>query len=242
VVQRLKLHVCAVASAATFVVLLRAHPRPTADINAWTGEELTGAAAWVIATAMCAWLPVVALVYEAGLGFRRPRVTQVALRAAPPFARRIVELTIVGSSVVATAVPATAAPAPPAVLAFDEPVVRAPAAERPRATAPTSATTTTTTTSTTAPPSATSPTPAPTPRASRRDTPPRHARTHVVRAGDNLWAIARATLIARGVSAPADAAIVPYWRAVIAANTGTLRSGDPNLIYPGEIVTLPASS
>ncbi len=42
-----------------------------------------------------------------------------------------------------------------------------------------------------------------------------------------------------GNALPDDATIARYWQAVIAANRTTLRSGDPNLIFPGELVTLP---
>jgi nucleoid-associated protein YgaU len=33
--------------------------------------------------------------------------------------------------------------------------------------------------------------------------------------------------------------ISPYWRVVIETNREGLRSGDPDLIYPGETVVLP---
>jgi nucleoid-associated protein YgaU len=56
--------------------------------------------------------------------------------------------------------------------------------------------------------------------------------THVVQAGENLWSIAAS------IVGPTDA--LPYWRALVAQNAATLRSGDPNLIFPGEILTLPA--
>jgi hypothetical protein len=61
-----------------------------------------------------------------------------------------------------------------------------------------------------------------------------------VAAGDNLWRIASAHLAVGRGRVVHDDEIVPYWRAVVAANRTTLRSGDPNLIFPGEIVTLPA--
>jgi hypothetical protein len=64
-------------------------------------------------------------------------------------------------------------------------------------------------------------------------------RRHVVVPGDNLWRIARAELVARGDPAPTDETVARYWRAVIAANRATLRSGDPNLIFAGEVVALP---
>jgi nucleoid-associated protein YgaU len=61
----------------------------------------------------------------------------------------------------------------------------------------------------------------------------------VVRRGDNLWLIARAELIRRTGAYPNDVEIARYWRAVIGANRTTLRSGNPSLIFPGEIVALP---
>jgi nucleoid-associated protein YgaU len=67
---------------------------------------------------------------------------------------------------------------------------------------------------------------------------PRAQRLVIVRAGDNLWVIAE-----RALQHPdrlvEDREIAPYWRRVIAANTATLRSHDPNLIFPGERVVLP---
>ena len=77
---------------------------------------------------------------------------------------------------------------------------------------------------------AAAPAPPPEPRAS----------VHVVRPGDNLWLIARRTLIEAGNTRPADTEIARYWQIVIAANRATLRSGDPSLIFPGELVALPA--
>jgi hypothetical protein len=69
---------------------------------------------------------------------------------------------------------------------------------------------------------------------------PAHGHAHVVVAGDNLWQIARAEVIrAGGADRPADAQIAPYWQRVVEANRSTLRSGDPSLIFPGEVVTLP---
>jgi nucleoid-associated protein YgaU len=69
---------------------------------------------------------------------------------------------------------------------------------------------------------------------------PAGGRAHVVVAGDNLWQIARAEVIrASGSDRPANARIAPYWQQVVEANRSTLRSGDPSLIFPGEVVTLP---
>jgi hypothetical protein len=64
---------------------------------------------------------------------------------------------------------------------------------------------------------------------------------HAVVAGENLWAIAEAHLTKTLERTPELAEVTRYWRQVIEANLGTIRSGDPNLIYPGEVVTLPAT-
>jgi hypothetical protein len=64
---------------------------------------------------------------------------------------------------------------------------------------------------------------------------PRRDRFVVVRAGDNLWAISARSL-------PDDSTeIAPYWRRIVAANAPTLRSRDPNMIFPGERIVLPAN-
>jgi hypothetical protein len=63
--------------------------------------------------------------------------------------------------------------------------------------------------------------------------------TYTVARGDNLWSIADRHLQETQGTAPSTAAIASYWKEVIATNTSTLRSGDPNLIYPGELIQLP---
>lgn len=61
----------------------------------------------------------------------------------------------------------------------------------------------------------------------------------VVRPGDNLWDLAaRRVTNVYGRSA-ADHEIAPYWVEVLHANGERIRSGDPDLIYPGEVILLP---
>jgi hypothetical protein len=79
---------------------------------------------------------------------------------------------------------------------------------------------------------------APTSRA-QPATPAVHSTRVVVRPGDNLWAIARAELIRAKGAYPGDGEVARYWRTLIDANRATLRSGNPSLIFPGEIVALP---
>lgn len=64
--------------------------------------------------------------------------------------------------------------------------------------------------------------------------------TYTIAPGDHLWGIARATLAQTWGRAPSVPEIVCYWVDLIALNAAHLRSGDPDLIYPGEVVRLPA--
>lgn len=58
--------------------------------------------------------------------------------------------------------------------------------------------------------------------------------------GDNFWVIAERHLETQlGRQASLDE-IRTYWLKVIDANRSVIRSGDPNLIFPGEVFTLPA--
>jgi hypothetical protein len=76
-----------------------------------------------------------------------------------------------------------------------------------------------------APPAPTSPPPPP------AASPPASAPggTHRISPGEHLWSIA--------ASRAAD--VAPYWRRLVALNRPHLRSGDPNLVYPGETIELP---
>lgn len=65
------------------------------------------------------------------------------------------------------------------------------------------------------------------------------ATPYTVSSGDNLWVIAERQVHAATGYRPIADETANYWRRLIAANRTTLRSGDPNLIYPGEIILLP---
>lgn len=62
---------------------------------------------------------------------------------------------------------------------------------------------------------------------------------HVVRPGESLWLIARDVVRSLPGGNVDDAVIAPYWRRLVDVNRATLRSGNPNLIYPGEVIGLP---
>ena len=69
------------------------------------------------------------------------------------------------------------------------------------------------------------------------------ASTYEVRPGDHLWSIAEDVLTQRtGRAIVPDHEIAPFWRTLIEANRDSLRSGNPDLIYPGEVLTIPEAS
>jgi hypothetical protein len=72
--------------------------------------------------------------------------------------------------------------------------------------------------------------------------PPGEAGLHHVALGDNLWTIARdrlAEVTGRPAAGLSEREIARYWLDVVDANRASLRSGDPDLIFPGELIRLP---
>lgn len=63
--------------------------------------------------------------------------------------------------------------------------------------------------------------------------------TVTVAPGDNLWNLARDRLTTVRGRPPTDHDTFVYWRKVIETNRDGLRSGDPDLIFPGEVIVLP---
>lgn len=61
-----------------------------------------------------------------------------------------------------------------------------------------------------------------------------------VRRGDHLWSLSERHLQqVLGMPHPGEPAVARYWARVIDVNRAIIRSGDPDLIYPGEVITLP---
>lgn len=71
-------------------------------------------------------------------------------------------------------------------------------------------------------------------------TPTTTSTSYTVVSGDNFWAIAKAHVQANLGHEPTNAEVANYWVKLIDANKANIRSGDPDLIFPGEVFTLPA--
>jgi nucleoid-associated protein YgaU len=64
-----------------------------------------------------------------------------------------------------------------------------------------------------------------------------------VQPGDNFWLIARKHLARATGRSPGSlrtGEVAAYWVRVVAANRARIRSKNPDLIFPGEYVRLPA--
>lgn len=62
---------------------------------------------------------------------------------------------------------------------------------------------------------------------------------YTVTPGDHLWGIAEQALADPLGRTPSSGELLGYWRQVLAANSSRLASGDPDLIFPGEVIDLP---
>lgn len=65
------------------------------------------------------------------------------------------------------------------------------------------------------------------------------ATSYTVVSGDNFWAIAKAQVEGSLQRDATNSEVANYWVQLIEANRANIRSGDPDLIFPGEVFTLP---
>lgn len=209
----------------------------TGDLTRWLtttpAEDAVAALLRVAAVGTCWWLAAsVALAIAARVVHWRPAAALVD-RWSLPAVRRIADRAAGGGLVLATllgpAAPALAAAPPPMIVPADAPP---PPGLVPPGTA--------------APPAPTAPGPAaavPPPATVAPGEPDGGAgRSVVAQRGDHLWSIARAEVGRATGRAPASlrpSDVAPYWAQVVAANHTRLRSGDPDLVRPGERIALP---
>ena len=131
-------------------------------------------------------------------------------RVAPGFVRRLVAAAV-GGTLVLGPIAAGAAPQP-APSPSDAPVLHKVADDPP------------TTTSTTASPR----------------TPDAGASEVTVAPGDHLWGIAERTVAQRLGRGPTEAEVATYWSRLVDANRDRLATGDPDLIFAGQVFRLPS--
>lgn len=228
---------------------------PGTDPGGWLGsaspEEVVAGALRVVALACAWWLLASTVLYLVARVARVPAAARTMGRATLPAVRRWVDRAVAASVLASTAVtaggsaaiagsepppPSTTAPAvvvdadrrlPP-----DEtrpvPEVRGGRAVESLPGPPTNA------------PSA--PVPPSVPVGPALPAAPPAPGRHVVATGESLWTIAAAHLAGlsgRDRAALGDHEIAPYWARVVDVNRGALRSGNPDLIYPGEVLELP---
>jgi hypothetical protein len=233
------------ASATAVVFVGRVRPQLSGSIISWRGDDLAFATTWLLALIGAAWLTLTTLACLAAMARGEPLLAHRIAGWAPPIARRLLQTALIGGWALVPAHAYAATPAPPVTVqvgssgrltvlpadprlataapSTDVPVVRAPRTgpapvDQPRAT------------------------PAPAVSAAHPSPQQSRAAIHVVAAGENLWQIAKAEVShASGTARPDDHAVGAYWQRVVTANRGTLRSGNPSLIFSGEVVTLPAS-
>ena len=160
------------------------------------------------------WLLASTLLYLAASATRLPGLVRGVQWATLPGVRGVVDK-VVAASIVAPMVLGTAAPAMAASDAGVAVQVQVPSRPGDDAARPP--------TLRRVPDSRTQAQPQPPPQPASGD--------YTVVKGDNLWRIS-----ARKVG---NGNVAPYWSKVVETNRGRLRSGNPNLIYPGERVELP---
>lgn len=213
---------------------------PVGWFEASHAEDAIAAALRSIGLAIGYWvLGTTALYVAFGLRQRkhRPRwVTLLTHRRIRLIADRALAVTLTASIVATPIGPAAAeSPSPPIVFEAETdgipvPHVRMPVTADPPARAPDETTITDET------PPLLTPIRTPPPVATVAV---EQSQAYTVANGDNLWAIAATHIESVVDGDPSVPEVTEYWLRVVTANRDTLRSGDPNLIYPGEIVALP---
>jgi hypothetical protein len=211
---------------------------PSADLSAWRlwlastpPQDAIASALRLVAAACTWWLLATTGLYVAARLARIPSLIRALAWTTPRAVRRVIDRALM-LSMAATLASGTAAfagggapPAPtPALIVVGGPpgVLLPPGIRSGGHPVPT-------------------PQPLPIPAvipARQAPAPPGRSDRHTVRPGDNLWTIAASRLADTGVTT-STGRIAPYWRELIQDNQASLRSGNPDLIFPGETVSLP---
>ena len=210
--------------------LLELRP-PSLDPGLWLStrpvEDLATPIIWFLAFALASWMAFVLTLAAAGALIRSDGLARASLSIVPRLLRSAL------LPMVASAMAAMLTTPPAAALGLPMEVPPPPYVPTPAGPGPTPTTV----------PLDTSPT-LREPRSDRPRIPLPEivpsSGVYVVVKGDNLWRIAcRRVAELLGIEEPTSREIVPYWLDLIDLNRDRLRSGDPDLIYPGEELLLP---
>lgn len=187
----------------------------------------------------CGYLAFVAAAQLVGSFRGMGLVRSVAEHMTSATARRILQ----GTLAVALAAPSPAGattPSRPPVMVLVTPTTT----ELSSATTTSPSAATSSSTSTTAPPTTATPSPpdsqSPPPPEPLPPATPTAGHSWTVEPGDHLWSISERALATSSGRDVSDIEIAPYWRDVIEANMSLLVDPDnPDLLYPGQVLTLP---
>jgi hypothetical protein len=214
---------------------------PTFPVSALEGDSLEvalGSAARLAGLAIAYWLLASTVLYSLASLARLPRALRAISYLTWRPLRRLIDGGLASSVAIAIALPAHATVAPG--------YVPVPASDPPPETTSTTLTIGAPTTAVISPPidilylpiePAAVPVPVATDDRGKVET--EHV---VVMPGDNMWLLAERRLRDVLGREAGDHEVAPYWLAVIGANRDRIRSGDPDLIFPGEVLVLPAWS
>jgi len=224
-------------------------------------EDVLVALVRVAALALAWWLAASTILYAVARLTRVPSLVGAVEWATLPAVRRLVDGvavttiaagSVLGTNGVAAATPADRAPVVVHIGSNDTPATSAPA-YRPRpagngdVVGPAAASASSRTTALPGQTSTSSPVAAKGDRPSLTTGPDGNsedAARYVVQPGDNLWKIAErhmATVTGKSEDDLTTAEVGHYWARLVDHARGHLRSGNPDLIYPGEHLTLPPS-
>ena len=222
---------------------------PRADPPAWRlwlastpPQDAVAALLRLAATAAAWWLLTTTGLYLVARLTRVPAMVRTLEWTTPRVVRRLIDRAV-ALSVIASLAGGTAAfagggnpPAPVVAVVGGQPGILLPPGTRPGAKPQPS--------SEPFPLPAPVPQVAPVPKSSAPGegaAPPGPPDRHTVQRGDNLWTIA-ANHLADSRITRSNGRIAPYWRELIQDNHSSLRSGNPDLIFPGETVVLPPTT
>ncbi len=244
---------CEVLAGGFLASIRSAHwiPAPGEILSASPELALNGAV-WLLATALTVYLTITTLASLVAHASRiGPAIRAVDWVTIPPIRRlaeRVTAISVVAASIAAPVASVASEPPPiPVVVVVDAPpTIRIPV----DAPAPHGGTVTTTTAPSDipqSPPNYTPRNPTTPPLVPTDDQPtygspteiPRH---YTVQPRDNMWTITATYLAEELDRRPTNAEISEIWHLVMDLNRASIRSGNVDLIYPGEQLVLPPVS